>query len=382
MNILDRGITPESEFSCPRSATSSLPPNYLIYARTFGNLYNHLFSPSRSRGLTLPLHSISNISSKNRVGEVAIPWQANRMSDYQRIAEAIRFLDAHRTEQPDLSTLSAHIGLSPSRFHHLFCAWAGATPKDFLQCLTLSHARELLRHGENVLNTALTSGLSGPGRLHDLCVTLDAATPGEIKARGEGLTIRAGYADSPFGLYLLGQTPRGICHLSFFDEGGLDNAIAQMQADWPKANVVWDQDVVVRYVNQIFSPISPSSSPASTTKPSTSELPTPDIIDGALPTSPSTPLKLYVRGTPFQLRVWRALLQVPPGMLISYGKLATATGNPHAARATGSAVGENPISFLIPCHRVIRETGVVGHYRWGAVRKRAVLAWESSRTGC
>jgi len=304
------------------------------------------------------------------------------MNDYQRISEAIRFLDEHRTEQPDLSTLSAQIGLSPSRFHHLFSAWAGATPKDFLQCLTLSHARELLRQGENVLHAALTSGLSGPGRLHDLCVTLDAATPGEIKARGEGLTIRAGYADSPFGLCLIGETPRGICHLSFFDEGGLDNAAAEMQAEWPKAHVTWDNKPAARYVYQIFKPFPPSSSPASAAKPSTSGVPAPDIADAALPATPSTPLKLYVCGTPFQLRVWRALLQVPPGMLVSYGKLAAAAGNPHAARAAGSAVGDNPISFLIPCHRVIRETGVVGHYRWGAVRKRAVLAWESSRTGC
>ena len=304
------------------------------------------------------------------------------MSDYQRIAEAIRFLEAHRTEQPDLSTLSAHIGLSPSRFHHLFSAWAGATPKDFLQCLTLSHARELLRQGENVLNAALTSGLSGPARLHDLCVTLDAATPGEIKARGEGLTIRAGYADSPFGLCLLGETPRGICHLSFFDEGDLDNAIAEMHAEWPKANVIWDQNPAEQYVNEIFKPISPSPLSDTPTKPSTSRVPATNVIDTVLPARPSTPLKLYVRGTQFQLRVWRALLRVPPGMLVSYGKLAAAVGNPHAARATGSAVGDNPISFLIPCHRVIRETGVVGHYRWGDLRKRAILAWESSQNEC
>lgn len=274
------------------------------------------------------------------------------MNDYQRIAEAIRFLDEHRAEQPDLATISARIGLSPSRFHRLFSAWAGATPKDFLQCLTLSHARELLRRGENVLDASLESGLSGPGRLHDLCVSLEAATPGEIKARGAGMTIRAGVAESPFGNCLIGETPRGICHLSFFDEGERENAIAEMMADWPLAKIEFDDARIAEIAAKIFSPASPSS-----------------------------PWKLYVRGTPFQLRVWRALLKVQPGTLVSYGKLAAVAGNPNASRATGTAVGCNAISFLIPCHRVIRETGISGNYRWGAVRKRAILAWESGRAG-
>ncbi len=273
------------------------------------------------------------------------------MNDYERIAGAIRFLDEHRAEQPDLATLSARIGLSPSRFHHLFSAWAGATPKDFLQCLTLSHARELLRRGDNVLAAALDSGLSGPGRLHDLCVSLDAATPGEIKARGAGLTLHAGVAESPFGLCLIGETVRGICHLSFFDEGGRDNAIAELRAEWPLAAVDFSDDHAAALASQIFDTRA----------------------------NPSSPWKLFVRGTPFQLRVWRALLRVQPGTLVSYGKLAAAAGNPNASRATGTAVGGNAISFLIPCHRVIRETGVSGHYRWGAVRKRAILAWESGR---
>jgi AraC family transcriptional regulator, regulatory protein of adaptative response / methylated-DNA-[protein]-cysteine methyltransferase len=272
------------------------------------------------------------------------------MNDYERIAEAIRFLDEHRAEQPDLATLSARIGLSPSRFHRLFSSWAGATPKDFLQCLTLSHARELLRRGENVLDAALDAGLSGPGRLHDLCISLEAATPGEIKARGAGMTIRAGVAASPFGNCLIGETPRGICHLSFFDEEGRDVAIAEMQADWPLAEISWNDEHAALLCGKIFSPAPDESSH----------------------------WKLFVRGTPFQLRVWRALLRVPPGALVSYGKLAAAAGNPNASRATGTAVGGNAISFLIPCHRVIRETGISGHYRWGATRKRAILAWESA----
>jgi AraC family transcriptional regulator, regulatory protein of adaptative response / methylated-DNA-[protein]-cysteine methyltransferase len=274
------------------------------------------------------------------------------MSDYHRIAAAIRFLDEHRAEQPDLATLSARIGLSPSRFHRLFSAWAGATPKDFLQCLTLSHAKELLRGGNNVLDSALESGLSGPGRLHDLCVSLEAATPGEIKSRGAGMLIRAGVATSPFGKCLIAENTRGICHLSFFDDEEREHAIAEMRRDWPLANVESDDANAARLAAMIF-----ASAP------------------------PSAPWKLYVRGTPFQLRVWRALLHLRPGTLMSYGKLAEAAGNPNASRATGSAVGGNAVSYLIPCHRVIRETGISGHYRWGAVRKRAILAWEAGRLG-
>ena len=272
------------------------------------------------------------------------------MNDYNRIAAAIRFIDARRAEQPDLASIAAAVGLSPSRFHRLFSAWAGATPKDFLQCLTLSHARELLRQGENVLDAALDSGLSGPGRLHDLCVTLEAATPGEIKARGAGMTIRAGVAASPFGHCLIGESARGICHLSFSDEGERDHAIAELRDEWPLAEIAWDDGYAASLCGKIFSP------------------------DAA----PSSPWKLFVRGTPFQLRVWRALLRVPPGALASYSMIAAAANNPRASRATGTAVGSNAISFLIPCHRVIRETGIPGHYRWGAVRKRAILAWEAA----
>jgi len=267
------------------------------------------------------------------------------MKDYQRIAAAIRFLDEHRPEQPDLATVAAEIGLSPSRFHRLFSTWAGATPKDFLQCLTLSHARSLLCDGASFLNTAFDPQLSG-------CVSLDAATPGEIKTRGSGMTICAGVTDSPFGSCLIGETTRGICHLSFFDERDRENAIAEMHADWPQAALIWNDRQTAGLAKEIFSPA-------------------PNL---------SAPLKLYVRGTPFQLRVWRALLRVPPGALVSYGTLATAAGNTKASRATGSAVGSNAISWLIPCHRVIRETGIPGQYRWGAVRKHAMLAWENART--
>ncbi|MCU0750465.1 MAG: methylated-DNA--[protein]-cysteine S-methyltransferase [Akkermansiaceae bacterium] len=278
----------------------------------------------------------------------------DRANDYERIAAAIRFLEDHRYEQPSLDSVAAAVGLSASHFHRMFSAWAGATPKDFLQCLTLSHARELLRSGENVLSASLEAGLSGPGRLHDLCVTLEAATPGEIKARGAGMSITAGVVASPFGNCLLGETPRGICHLSFFDgddSAARDAAFAELKADWPLAEISNDDAHTRELAEQIFSPAPPAS-----------------------------PWKLHIRGTPFQLRVWRALLDIAPGTLVSYGKLAAHAGNPNASRATGTAVGSNAISYLIPCHRVIRETGISGHYRWGAVRKRAILAWEGCRS--
>jgi AraC family transcriptional regulator, regulatory protein of adaptative response / methylated-DNA-[protein]-cysteine methyltransferase len=271
------------------------------------------------------------------------------MSDYERIAGAIRFLERHRHEQPALETVASAVGLSASRFHRLFSAWAGATPKDFLQCLTLGDAKDALKRGSSVLDAALDAGLSGPGRLHDLCVTLEAATPGEIKARGKGLTVHHGVADSPFGSCLMAKTPRGICHLAFFDEGGYDDAFTELQAEWPSAELIRTDAEARQLASAVFDP-----------------------HGGAT-------WKLHVRGTAFQLRVWRALLAIPPGDLASYAKLAALAGNRNAFRATGSAVGFNPVSFLIPCHRVIRSTGIVGNYRWGGTRKRAMLAWEAAK---
>ena len=275
------------------------------------------------------------------------------MNDYERIALVIRYLDERRTEQPDLATLAEYAGLSQSHFHRLFSAWAAITPKDFLQCLTLSHARELLRTGKSVLDTALISGLSGPGRLHDLCVTLEAASPGELKSGGEGWTISAGFADSPFGRCLVGEGPRGICHLSFVEseDGGAE--WVGIRENWPKARLHRDDPAASRLADRVFErPHRSNARPA---------------------------LRAFVQGTEFQVRVWRSLLQLQPGTLISYRSLASALGRPGAARAVGTAVGSNPLAYLIPCHRVIRETGVIGDYRWGHVRKHAILAWESAQ---
>lgn len=273
------------------------------------------------------------------------------MTDYDRIARVIEYLDDHYLEQPDLQTLARQVKLSPHHFHRLFCRWAGITPKDFLQCLTLSHARRMLLDGRSVLETALDAGLSGPGRLHDLCVSLEAASPGELKSGGADWTIKAGFAESPFGACLVGTGPRGICHLSFVESTNRRRALATINCDWPHARVQWDDDDAALQISPLFeTPVEHRSRP---------------------------PLRAFVRGTPFQVRVWRALLQVPRGRVVSYGRLAEKVCTP-AARAVGSAVAANPLAYLIPCHRVIRATGVVGEYRWGRTRKKAILAWENS----
>jgi AraC family transcriptional regulator of adaptative response/methylated-DNA-[protein]-cysteine methyltransferase len=275
------------------------------------------------------------------------------MNDYERIARIIRYLDEHYVEQPSLEELAAVAGLSVSRFHRLFSAWAGVTPKEFLQALTLAHARRVLREGESVLGAALDSGLSGPGRLHDLCVTLEAVSPGELKKGGEGLDIVYGTAESPFGKCLLAETSRGICHLSFVDEGAKVEVPAELMAEWPLARVRRSDAVAARRAGEIF-------------------------VRGSESRQRGQPLRAWVTGTSFQLRVWRALLQVPRGELTTYGRLARAIGSGGASRAVGSAVGANPLAYLIPCHRVIRQTGALGGYRWGGERKRVLVAWETA----
>lgn len=274
------------------------------------------------------------------------------MDDYRRIAAVIRYLDESHTTQPDLARLAQHVGMSPFHFHRLFSTWAAITPKDFLQCLTLAHAKELLRRGESVMDVALTAGLSGPGRLHDLCVNLEAASPGEVKSGGSGWTINAGYADSPFGRCLVAESPRGICQISFVESENGEAEWTALQENWPRATLCRDDVTASRMAGRIFAP------------------------PGRTQSGP--PLRAFVRGTAFQVQVWRALLQVKPGTLVNYSRLAAALAKPAAARAVGSAVAKNPLAYLIPCHRVIRETGVVGDYRWGRVRKRVIMAWESS----
>jgi AraC family transcriptional regulator of adaptative response/methylated-DNA-[protein]-cysteine methyltransferase len=277
------------------------------------------------------------------------------MNDYERVANVIRFLDRHHTEQPDLNLLAATAGLSPFHFHRLFSTWAGVTPKDFLQCLTVEHVKQLLLDGRKVFDVALDAGLSGPGRLHDLCVTLEAASPGEMKNGGAGMQVEYGFAQTPFGEALIAETKRGICHLSFVDGGGRDRVGDLLTSDWPNAKLNRNDPRIAELAATIFEPTARSTS--------------------------RRLLRAFVRGTPFQLRVWRALLRVPVGSLTTYSRLAQAIGQSKAARAVGSAVGSNPISFIIPCHRVIRETGALGNYGGGRIRKQVMVGWELARRG-
>ena len=276
------------------------------------------------------------------------------MNDYERVASVIRFLDRHHSEQPDLAALAQEAGLSAFHFHRLFSSWAGVTPKDFLQCLTLERVKSLLRAGVSVLDAALDAGLSGPGRLHDLCVTLEAASPGEMKSGGGAIEIVYGVAKTPFGEALLAETARGICHLSFVDSAEAHTAVSRLRADWPRASFSRNDARAAELSSRIFQ------------------------RPGDRHASGRVNLRAFVRGTPFQLKVWRALLRIPEGKLTTYGRLAAAIELPGASRAVGTAVGANPLAFIIPCHRVIRETGVLGNYRWDPIRKQAMIGWEAA----
>ncbi|MDO9636224.1 MAG: methylated-DNA--[protein]-cysteine S-methyltransferase [Thiobacillus sp.] len=272
---------------------------------------------------------------------------AESSRDYARVAEAIAYLHAHRRAQPDLAAVARHLDLSEPHLQRLFTRWAGISPKRFLQSLTLEDARARLTATRDVLNLSLDVGLSGPGRLHDLFVTLDAVSPGEAKSGGRGLTLRYGVHPTPFGEALIAVSPRGICTLHFLAAG--DDAKSLLRADWPHATLRTDDAATAPLIATIF---------------------------GATP-----PLALWVKGSNFQFRVWRALLAIPPGGLATYRTLAESIGHPRAARPVGNAVAANPLAFLIPCHRVIRESGMTGGYRWGPVRKTAIQGWESGVEG-
>jgi AraC family transcriptional regulator of adaptative response/methylated-DNA-[protein]-cysteine methyltransferase len=291
--------------------------------------------------------------------------------DFERIERAIRFIDAERSRQPRLGEVAAHVGLSAFHLQRLFGRWAGVSPKRFLQFLTAEHARRLLAEGgRGALGVSLDVGLSGPGRLHDLLVGVHAVTPGE--ARGLAFTIRFGVHDGPFGRCLLAATARGICGLAFAAPGGEDGALDELRARWPRAEWRRDDDATAPLAARIFAAALSARDPA---RPGGS----------ADQGGPPAPLTLLLRGTNFQLQVWQALLDVPAGAVTSYGRLAERIGMPRAGRAVGAAVGANPVAYLIPCHRVIRETGALGGYRWGRARKQALLGWESAardRAGC
>src|SRR6476661_5248908 len=269
-------------------------------------------------------------------------------TDYEKIEQAIQYLDERSREQPSLADVASHIGLSESHFQRLFTRWAGISPKRFLQFQTVAHARALLAESRSLLDATYEAGLSSAGRLHDLFVTIDAVTPGEFKRSGDGLTIQWGVHDTPFGECVIGTTPRGICGLYFATDGGIARAQRHLAESWGGARLVENATATQPLVDQIFG-------------------------DAAGATAP---LAVLVKGTNLQLKVWEALLRIPLGEVVSYEQLAAAAGAPSAVRAVGTAVGRNPVSYLIPCHRVIRKTGAFGNYGGGIARKRAMLTWE------
>ncbi len=289
--------------------------------------------------------------------------------DYARIEKAIEFLQQHYRDQPTLDEIARRVHLSKFHFQRMFSRWAGISPKRFIQYLTLSHAKALLAASHSVLDASLDAGLSGPGRLHDLFIAAESVTPGEFKRQGRELTVRYGRHPSPFGECLLALSDKGVCGLAFAGTSagagagagaggagaGAEAALADLRARWPLAHLEHDDDAVAAVARRVFHG------------------------GGGGGGAGGAPLRLHLLGTNFQLKVWEALLRIPPGAVASYQDLAGLVGKPGASRAAGRAVAQNPVAYLIPCHRVIRKSGDFGEYRWGAVRKKAMLAWEACR---
>ena len=269
--------------------------------------------------------------------------------DYYRVEQALNYLNDHADEQPSLKEVADSLNLSEYHFQRMFTRWVGVSPKRFLQYLTRERAKALLAQSHNLLDVALEAGLSGPGRLHDLFVATEAVTPGEYKSRGQGLTISYGFHSSPFGECLLACTPRGLSNLIFVQDGNRTAALKILRRAWPMAHLQEAPQDTAGLVRRIFDR---EREPG------------------------ENPLNLHLQGTNFQIKVWEALLAIPPGSLVAYEDLAVYIGLPKAARAVANAVGKNPIPVIIPCHRVIRKMGEIGGYRYGSARKQALLGWE------
>ena len=292
---------------------------------------------------------------QSNAGPEARPVSGAIVRDYDIVRRAIAFLSQTWAEQPDLDRLSAHVGLGPTQVQKLFKRWCGLSPKEFVQAITLDHARSLLAGSASVLETAHEVGLSGGGRLHDLFVTHEAVTPGDVKRRGAGLDIAYGFHDTPFGEAVLLATDRGVVGLAFVDEDARQpraEALADMTARWPAARFAEGRERTAPLVARIFEPASWRQ---------------------------ELPVRLVLIGSDFEVRVWETLLKVPMGRAVSYADIARHLGTPSASRAVGSAVGRNPISFVVPCHRVLRGDGNLGGYHWGLTRKRALIGWETGR---
>ena len=294
--------------------------------------------------------------------------QTQQMQDYDRVAQSIHYLSGHVHEQPSLDEMAAHVHLSKYHFQRLFKRWAGITPTQFLQYLTVEYAKERLLQADSIFNASLDVGLSGAGRLHDHFINIEAMTPGQYKAQGEGLNISYGFHPTSFGLCLLAATERGICALRFVEANGFHiqepvdetlgglrsdhETLSEISAEWPAATLREDPSVTQPLVDRIFATES---------------------------TKRNEPFHLQVKGTNFQVNVWEALLTIPAGSLVTYQSVAERMGQPKAVRAVASAVAKNPIGYLIPCHRVIAKAGQIHRYRWGDVRKKAIVGWEAAQ---
>jgi len=274
---------------------------------------------------------------------------AQETINYRRIEEAINYIKLNFKNQPDLDEVAEKINLSPFHFQRLFTDWAGISPKKFLQYLSLDYAKGILKNNQATLfDTAFETGLSGTGRLHDLFMNIEGMTPAEYKNGGKALTINYSFAESPFGNIIVASTPKGICYMAFADD--MAEAFSSLQAQFPNAQYIQMVDIAQQNALFIF-------------KKDWSQL---------------SAIKLHLKGTSFQLKVWEALLNIPMGGLSTYSAIAKNVQSPNASRAVGSAVGSNPVAFLIPCHRVIKSTGEFGQYHWGATRKSAIIGWEAA----
>ncbi|SJZ38818.1 methylated-DNA--[protein]-cysteine S-methyltransferase [Sediminibacterium ginsengisoli] len=274
--------------------------------------------------------------------------KAQHQADFSRIEEAIDYIRANFKDQPDLDEIAGNSHLSPYHFQRLFTAWAGVSPKKFLQYISIDHAKKMLAAQASLADAAYETGLSGTGRLHDLFISIEGMTPGEYKNGGEGLVISYSYADTVFGMVLVAATSKGVCHLAFCEDE--QDAFLRLKQRFPRATYRHTNDDHQARALQIFS----------------------------RDWSNIEAIKLHVKGTGFQLKVWESLLKIPAGQLTSYGQLAGKLNQPNAARAVGSAVGDNPVAFLIPCHRVIQAGGAFGQYHWGSKRKTAMIGWEAA----
>ena len=279
------------------------------------------------------------------------------MTDYERIAKAIAFINEHFMEQPDLDRVASVVHLSKFHFQRLFQKWAGVSPKKFLEYISVEHAKSLLKQRASLAETSYQVGLSGTSRLHDLFINIERMTPGEFKNKGENLSINYNFYETPFGKIIMASTPIGICHIGFANNE--QRSLRILRDKYTNASLIHRKDPFHQNALRIFSELIPSGQN--------------DWRD--IPR-----IKLHLKATPFQLKVWEALLKIPFGEINCYSQIADAIGYPTASRAVGTAIGSNPVAYLIPCHRVIKSTGVIGDYHWGNIRKAAMIGWEAAKT--